>query len=172
MIVDQFTKWVECIPLPSQSVEVTAHAVVTDFFSRFGYLFQIHSDQGRNFESRLFSALCEVMQIHKTRTTPYRPSANGQVERYNRTLMDAVRCVIGDNQKSWDLHLAQIAGAIHSSGNRNTGFTPNRMMLGREVNRPADILFPQGARETSSDLYVAELEKSLKSAHEIARKHL
>lgn len=63
MIVDQFTKWVECIPLPSQSAEITAQAVVNDFFSRFGYPFQIMSDQGRNFESKLF-ALCEAMHIY------------------------------------------------------------------------------------------------------------
>ncbi len=93
MMVDQFTKWVECIALPSQTAEVTAHAAVSEFFSRFGYPFQIHSDQGRNFESRLFAAVCDLLDIHKSRTTPYRPSANGQVERFNRTLMDAVRCL-------------------------------------------------------------------------------
>ena len=112
---------------------MTAHAVVYDFFSRFGYPFQILSDQGRNFE--LFSALCDMMQIHKTKTTPYRPSANGQAERNNRTLMDAVRCYVDGNQKSWDVHLAQIAGALRLSMNRSTGFTPNRMMQGREVNQ-------------------------------------
>ena len=79
MIVDQFTKWVECIPWPSQTAEVTAQAVVNDFFARFGYAFEILTDQGRNFESKLFSALCEAMQIHKTKTIPYRPSTNGKV---------------------------------------------------------------------------------------------
>jgi hypothetical protein len=34
MMVDQFTKWVECIPLPSQSAEETARAAVNQFFSR------------------------------------------------------------------------------------------------------------------------------------------
>ena len=50
MMVDQFTKWVECVPLPSKTAEVTARAAVNEFFSRFGYPLQIHSDQGRNFE--------------------------------------------------------------------------------------------------------------------------
>ena len=77
MVVDQFTKWVECFPLPSQSAEVTAGALVNDFFSRFGCPFEIFSDQGRNFESLLFAKLCEILRIHKTRTTPYRPSGNG-----------------------------------------------------------------------------------------------
>jgi hypothetical protein len=53
MMVDQFTKWVECIPLPSQSAEETARAAVNQFFSRFGCPFQVFTDQGRNFESSL-----------------------------------------------------------------------------------------------------------------------
>ena len=36
MMVDQFIKWVECIPLPSQTAEETAQAAVNEFFSRFG----------------------------------------------------------------------------------------------------------------------------------------
>lgn len=32
IIVDQFTKWVECIPLPTQSAEVTARAAIDEFF--------------------------------------------------------------------------------------------------------------------------------------------
>ena len=162
-----------CLPLPSQTAEVTAQAVVNDFFSRFGYPFQILSDQGRNFENKLFSALCDAMQIHKTKTTPYRPSTNGQVERFNRTLMDAVRCFVDGNQKNWDLHLAQIAGALRSSVNRSTGFTPNKMMLGREINQPVDLLFPmKSPSDVSPDQYVAKLQNSIKLAHETARKHL
>ena len=138
MIVDQFTKWVECIPWPSQTAEVTAQAVVNDFFARFGYAFEILTDQGCNFESKLFSALCEAMQIHKTKTIPYRPSTNGKVERFNLTLMDAVRCFVDRHQSNWDMHLAQVANDLCSSVNRCTGFTPNKMMMGREVNQPMD----------------------------------
>ncbi len=143
MMVDQFTKWVECVPLPSQTAEVTAKVAVDQFFSRFGYPFQIFSDQGRNFESKLFAALCKALHIHKTRTTPYRPSANGQVERYNRTLMDAVRCYIQNSQNQWDLHIQQIAGALRGAVNQSTGFTANKLLMGREVNIPAYLMFPQ-----------------------------
>ncbi len=121
-MVDQFTKWVECVPLPSQTAEVTAKAAIDQFFARFGYPFELFSDQGRNFESKLFAVVCQALHIHKTRTTPYRPSANGQVERLNRTLMDAVRCFIKNSQNQWDLHLQQIAGALRAAVNRSTGF--------------------------------------------------
>lgn len=170
MMVDQFTKWVECVPLPSQKAEVTARAAIDEFFSRFGFPFQLFSDQGRNFESKLFEALCNALQIHKARTTPYRPSANGQVERFNRTLMDAVRCFLGKSQNKWDQHVQQIAGAIRASVNRSTGFTPNMLMLGREVNTPAQLMFPNvHEKYEDQENYVADLTKTMKTAHESAR---
>ena len=49
MMVDQFTKSVEIIPLPTQTAEVTARAAVNEFFMRFGCPFQLHSVKGRNF---------------------------------------------------------------------------------------------------------------------------
>lgn len=70
MMVDQFTKWVECIPLPTQSAEVTARAAINEFFSKFGYPLQIFTDQGTNFTIQLFNKICEALEIHKTRTTP------------------------------------------------------------------------------------------------------
>ena len=174
MMVDQFTKWVECVPLPSQTADVTARAAVDEFFSRFGCPLHIFSDQGRNFESRLFRSLCEVLEIHKTRTTPYRPSANGQVERYNRTLMDAVRCFIGPMQTDWDLHVQQIAGAMRSAVNRSTGFTPNYLMLGREVNIPAHVMFPDVAVKHSENVneFVSNMVTNMEKAHSTARASL
>ncbi|VDI17251.1 Hypothetical predicted protein [Mytilus galloprovincialis] len=174
MIVDQFTKWTECIPLPSQTAEVTARAAINEFFSRFGYPFEIFSDQGRNFESSLFKAVCNLLQIHKARTTPYRPSSNGQVERQNRSLMDAVRCFVDQQQETWDEHLAQLAGALRASVNRSTGYTPNKLMLGRETNQPADLMFGKTdePQYTGTEEYIISLEKALKSAHEIARNTL
>lgn len=174
VMVDQFTKWCEIVPLPSQTAEVTAKAAVDQFFARFGCPFVVHTDQGRNFESKLFKAICDLLKIHKTRTTPYRPSANGQVERYNRTLMDAVRCFVSESQEDWDEYLPQLACALRSSVNRHTGMTPNQMMLGREINLPADLMFKPVTTEkfdTEAE-YVQKLRQKMRTAHEVARKTL
>ena len=102
MIVDQFTKWVECATLPSQKADGTAKTAIDEFFSRFGYPFQLHSDQGRNFEGKLFEGLSQALGIHKTRTTSFMPASNGQCERYNRTLTDAFRCFLTKAQNRRD----------------------------------------------------------------------
>ena len=173
MIVDQFTKWLECFPLPLQSAELTAKAVVDGFISRFGCPLEIHTDQGRNYDDKLFSSVCELLEITKTRTTPYRPCSNGQVERYNRTLLQLIRCFLKGNQKHWDDHLQQLAGAIRSTVNRSTSFTPNMMMLGREVMLPVDLMI---AAKDLEHLYPAEYVKKLREVmnqvHTLAREKL
>ena len=174
MIVDQFTKWVECIPLPNQTAEETARAAVNEFFSRFGCPLQIFTDRGTNFESQLFTQLCECLKIHKARTTPFHPSSNGQVERFNRTLMDAVRCFVSKTPKKWDVYLPQLAGALRSAVNRSTGYTANMLMLGREVNTPADLMFPGPGDNTvpGIDDFVGNLLEKIKETHSLARSKL
>ena len=79
----------------------------------------------------MFKEVCDLLNIGKTRTTPYHPSANGPVERMNRTILQIFRCFIRGQQEDWDLHLATVDMAIRSIVNRQTGFTPNFLMLGR-----------------------------------------
>lgn len=55
--MDYFTKWPEAYALPDQEPETVADALVEGMISRFGVPDVIHSDQGCNFESRLFAVL-------------------------------------------------------------------------------------------------------------------
>jgi len=172
VIMDQFTKWVEIYPISDQTAETTVKCL-TEFVLRMGMPLQIHTDQGRNFESGLFSAACNLMGIVKTRTTPYRPSSNGQVERFNRSLLKMVRCYVNAKQDNWDQSLGQLGSAYRSTPHRMTGFTPNLLMLGREVRRPCDIMF---AVETIADQtvkeYMEERLENMEDVNHLAREHL
>ena len=167
MLIDQFTKWIECYPLPDQSAEVVAKAIRV---SR-----EIHTDQGRNFVSNLFTSLCSLLQIRKTQMTGYRPCSNGQIERMNRQVLQMLRCLREKNIRDWDTSLSQIVGAIRSTVNRSTGFTPNKLMLAREVNKPVDVLFglnPANYTLLTPPEYVAHVDKTIKASHEAARENL
>lgn len=110
VIVDKFTKWIEIVPLPNQSAHSVAKATLDNFISRMDYSIQIHTDQGTNFDSNMFEDICNTfLEIIKTRTTPYRPCSNGQVERYKRTILQAVRCYFIGKQSDWDANLQQFA---------------------------------------------------------------
>ena len=85
VLQDYFTKWADAIPLPDQ----TANRIVKEmvkFFCTYGSPLSIHSDQGSNFESTIFSQVLQAFGVRKSRTTPYHPQGDGMVERFNRTL--------------------------------------------------------------------------------------
>lgn len=108
-------------------------------------------------------------------TTPYHPASNGQVERFNRTLLQMIRCYVNQNQKNSDEHLPLLTSAYPSSQHAVTGFTPNRLMFGKEVHQPQDI--QSGAAELKSDRmevadFLHNLEKGLEEAQSTAREHL
>ena len=82
VMIDQFTKWDEFAALPVQNAELTAKAFLLNFVTTFGCPLEAHTDQGRNFMTDLFQVFCKLLEITKTRTTPYQPSSNGQAEFY------------------------------------------------------------------------------------------
>ena len=141
MIIDQFSRWLEIVPLPNQEAETIANAFFETYVVRFGVPFMVHTDQGRNFESKMFKSFCVLMEMSKTRTTPYRPSSNGQVERYNQLVLNFLRCYLAGKQRTWDQFLPMLGMAVRATVNRSTGYTPNMLMLGHEINMPADILY-------------------------------
>jgi len=68
VLTDYFTKWIEAFPVPDAEASTCMR---DDVFSRFGLPRQIHSDQGKNFDSKLFHELCKTAGENKTRTSPF-----------------------------------------------------------------------------------------------------
>ena len=170
-IVDQFTRWIEIYPLPEQTASITAKTFMDGWISRFGVPKIVHTDQGRNFTSKLFQDLCSYLECTKTRTTPYRPSSNGQVERYNRMILSYIRCFLCGNDKEWDMHLPTLCMSLRSTVNRSTGYTANMLQLGREIRMPWDIVFGTGLGRPCEgvDDYIVKKLKSVEQVFEKTR---
>ncbi|KAG6464703.1 hypothetical protein O3G_MSEX014678 [Manduca sexta] len=105
VVMDYFTKWPEVFAIPNQEATTVADKLVHEVFCRFGVPLEIHSDQGRNFESQIFQETCRVLGIHKTRTTSYHPQSDGMVERFIQTLERYLAKVVENRQKDWDKHI-------------------------------------------------------------------
>ncbi|GFY03056.1 retrovirus-related Pol polyprotein from transposon 412 [Trichonephila clavipes] len=81
VVMDYFTKWPEAYHIPDQEASTVAEVLVQHWISRFRVPLQLHSDQGRNFDSAVCKRLCEILAINKTRTTALHPQSDGMVER-------------------------------------------------------------------------------------------
>ena len=75
----------EAFPLPNQKAKTVAHSLVCDFICRFGSPLEIHSDHGQTFESNVFQEVSQLLEMTKTRPTPYHPSSERLVERFTQT---------------------------------------------------------------------------------------
>ncbi|VDI50045.1 Hypothetical predicted protein [Mytilus galloprovincialis] len=123
----------EAYPIPHQHADLVAQKLVMEFIARFGIPLELHTDQGKNFESDLFKSVCNLFQINKTRTTAYHPSSNGLIERFNKTLGGMIKTFVNKNVTNWDEYINLLLAAYRSTPHPATGFSPNYMMLGREA---------------------------------------
>ena len=102
VITDQFTKMVKKIPLKTESAAEVARQFVNHWGFNYGPPIDILSDNGGALTSKFFQEVCKLMNIHNSFTTTYHPQANGQVERYNRTNLAALRTYVADHLRDWD----------------------------------------------------------------------
>ncbi|KAJ8006814.1 hypothetical protein DPEC_G00111130 [Dallia pectoralis] len=174
--MDYFTKWPEAYAIPDQEAETVAEALIGGIVSRFGVPQSIHTDQGRNFESRVFSELCRRLGVEKTRTTPLHPQSDGLVERFHRTMAQQLAIVTSKHQKDWDTHLPFILMAYRSAVQASTACSPALLMLGREMRTPVELRFgraPDDDGRVLPDLdYARRLQDRLEVAHTFAREQL
>jgi hypothetical protein len=170
VVSDYFTKWVEAYPMPDQTAQTTADTLTREWVSRYGAPSQIHSDQGRNFESDLFAELCRILGITKTRTTPYAPWSDGLVERFNRTLQTMLKGVVNDQRDDWDEHIPYVLMAYRSTPQQSTNTSPYKLLFGREMCLPIDLMVgvprPLKRQYACETEYVEWLQEAIQGAHE------
>eukprot|EP00731_Ephydatia_muelleri_P003753 Em0001g3753a len=170
VVADYYTKWVEVYGIPNQEATTVAVKLVDEMFCRFSPPEQLHSDQGRQFESQLIKEICNLLHIRKSHTTPYRPQGNGMVERFNRTLLDMLATVEGDHPSDWEMYIRKLCFAYNTSTHSSTGFTPFYLMFGRQASIPVDLMFPFNlGPEKELRTYVEQLRKGLRDAYAIVR---
>lgn len=118
-----------------------ATTVVERIVSIFGVPLQLHTDQGSNFESPVFKVVCQILGIHKTRTTPIHPKLDGMVKRGNRTILHMISAFTPEDQKDWDVHIYLLMLAYRSSVHESTKVTLNEMVFGSEITLQVELNF-------------------------------
>ena len=58
IVGDYLSRWTEAYAIPNQEATTVARVLVEEFVACFGILRQIHSDQERNFDLKVFQGVC------------------------------------------------------------------------------------------------------------------
>lgn len=159
-MVDRFTRWPEAVPISNMEASTVANALVDHWVSRFGTPDTITTDQGTQFESRLFSSLCKRLGTKLIHTSAYNPRANGMVERFHRQLKASLRALNTD--PSWTAKLSLILLSFRSTVKEDLKTSSAELVYGTRLRLPADITSDDLPSASSDPLeFAAQLKARL-----------
>lgn len=127
-MVDQFSKWAECVIINDKTVSTVTSAFLKCWVCRFGVPKTLITDNDKTFTSQMFQRLCCQLGISQLRITPYHPEGNAPVEAFHKTLKRGLMqfSELQNNAVSFDealqLVLFSYRSVVHSTTNESPGF--------------------------------------------------
>jgi len=132
--IDKFTKWIE-VTLIASLISAEAVEFIQDIIFHFRILNTIITDLGSNFMGTEFFDFCAEKSINVKYVFVCHPRANGQVERANGMILDALKKKIFDkNEKftgKWIHELPYVVWSLRTQPSKAlAGNTPFFMVYG------------------------------------------
>ncbi len=173
VVQDLFSKWVEAFPIRTKTAKEVADVLVSEIICRFGSPRQILSDNGKEFLNELLSAICDIVGSVKIFTAPYRPQTDGQVERFNKTLVNTLSHFTNEKATTWNSFIPFACFAYRITRQTSTHASPFEILFGRIARSPLlnGILQPNDLN-IDPNSYAHEISKQFLTAYDIVRRHI
>jgi transposase InsO family protein len=130
-IADRYTKVTRTVPLRNVTALSVARAFVDQLVHVYGPPVPLLTDNCPQFMAKFFQAACAELGISKVFTTAYHPQTNGQVERYNRTILAALRAYVAKRQDEWDEYNSAVTFAYNCRVHSSLGMPPFELTVSR-----------------------------------------
>ena len=140
VFVDRLSKWAYFVPtVTTVDAKETARLFHDVVFSRHGMPKRLISDRDARFTSHFWRALFDAMGTTLGMSTAYHPQTDGQTERVNRILEEALRAYVNAMQTDWDCHLPSLQFAYNTARHSSTNETPFFLNYGRHPIIPTNL---------------------------------
>lgn len=137
-IIDGFSKFIFIRPVKNLKSKTTIK-ILTDIFSTIGSPKIIISDRGTSFTSATFKKYMHSIGARHILNAVATPRANGQIERYNRTILESLAASNhGMDEREWDTHIQKVQWSLNNTLNRSTGTTASDIVFGRRTMNPSE----------------------------------
>ena len=173
VITDHFIRYAQAYPTKNQTAKTTAEVLFDQFIVHYGFPARIHCDRGQTTESNLIQELCKIAGVAKSRTTPYHAMGNGQVERFNQTLLQMLGTLEEYQKSDWKAHVPTLVHAYNATIHDSTGYSPYFLMFGRHPRLAIDAflgLTPDTMSAKKQTEYARKLNERLHFAYRTAEK--
>lgn len=138
VIVDGFSKFTWLQPVPNTCAEHVVTAI--NFLVRLvGLPARVITDRGKAFTSQEFKNFCRSKQIQHILNAVSCPRANGQVERFNRTILQSLIAYTGEKDSDWEQMVPLVERGINTTINSTTQKCPYELVYGFKPRFDIDI---------------------------------
>ena len=137
-----FSKWIEAEAFASSKDRDVTWFIWKNIVYRFGIPKTIVSDNGPQFDSRVYRDFCQELKIRNLYSTPRYPQSNGQAEASNKTLLTALKKRLDSAKGKWVEELPGVLWAYRTTTRRPTGVSPFALTYGIEAVIPTEIGLP------------------------------
>ena len=131
VIIDDHSKF-PIVEAVSSTSAGTINTRLNNILAIFGIPQEIRTDNGPPFNSEQFAVNAKQMGFHHRRITPAWPEANGEVERFMRTLKKAI-ATASMNGGNWKSELHHFLRNYRSTPHPATGKAPTELLFGRKI---------------------------------------
>ena len=100
------------------------------------------SDNGLQFNSKMFKRYCGELRITNRYSTPTYPQGNGQAEAVNKVIVNGLKKRLNDAKGKWVEELQHVLWTYRTTPRRSIGETPFSMTYGVEAVIPLETGFP------------------------------
>lgn len=138
VVIDAFTKFIFIIPVRNTK-SITCINSLEKIFNIFRVPDRVISDRGTCFTSNLFKKFCSDKRIKHVLNAVASSQSNGQVERYNRTILDCLTAQnLNFNEREWETKVGRIQWGLNNTIQKTTGMTPAEIMFGTQMASEVD----------------------------------
>jgi transposase InsO family protein len=139
---DYFTKWVEVEPLSNIRDVDAKRFLWKNVITRFGIPWAVISDNGTQFESKLFKGFYSDLDIKNFFSSPGYPQSNGQAEVFNKIILSGIKKKLEEAKGKWVEELPSILWTHRTTIRKSTGETPFALAYGVEAVIPLEVGIP------------------------------
>ncbi|KAE9345486.1 hypothetical protein PR003_g7920 [Phytophthora rubi] len=108
---------------------------------KFGAFRELLTDGAPELTGKVIEQLVILLQAQQTNSVPYRSQMIGLVKRLHRTWKDCIATYMSDErQRDWDVWVDFAAYAYNSGQHSTVLLSPNKLMVGRRLRNPNDLL--------------------------------
>jgi hypothetical protein len=139
---DYFTKWVEAEPLSHIRDTDAKRFLWKNVVTRFEIPWAVVSDNGTQFEGKVFKGFCLDLGIRNFFSSLGYPQANRQAEVSNKMILDGIKKRLEEAKGKWVEELPSVLWTHRTTHKRSTGETPFALAYGVEAVIPLEIGLP------------------------------